>query len=189
MAGPRAWWQCSAPDRGGRCRSATAELALALALALQASWAGADALPAADPPASADAVHHAEWVHVPASDPNMDFYIDRASIALHDSEVEFWDVVIFRKPTQHDDTSDRWIKEKRTLRRVRCALGQQALVKGSSFDEAGHLIEAVALPPAGAQFVQVHPGSVAASELYRVCHEAGIDAPSVLPTEAAGSSR
>ncbi len=134
-----------------------------------------DSMPAAQP------VHRPEWVHVPASDPNIEFYVDRASIEEHHGEVDFWDVVIFHKPTQHDDTSDRWIKEKRTLRRVRCARGQQALIKGSSFDEEGHLIEAVQLPPAGAQYVQVHPGSVAASELYKVCKEAGLEVPGVLP--------
>ncbi|MDE3009855.1 MAG: hypothetical protein KGI67_03115, partial [Pseudomonadota bacterium] len=136
-----------------------------------------DTMPAAQP------THRPEWMHVPASDPNMEFYLDRASIEVHHGEVDFWDVVIFRQPTQRDETSERWIKEKRTLRRVRCANGQQALIKGSSFDEQGHLIEAVQLPPSGARFVQVHPGSVAASELYRVCREAGIDVPAVLPGE------
>jgi hypothetical protein len=125
-----------------------------------------------------------EWLHMPASDANMDFYLDRASVTVTEGQVEFWDVVIFRKPTQRDETSDRWIKEKRTLRRVRCGTAEQALIRGASFDDGGHLIEAVTLQPADSQFSTVRPGTVAASELYRACKEAGIDVPPVLPARS-----
>ena len=135
--------------------------------------------------------HRPEWVHVPAGDPNLEFYIDRASAQIRNSGVEFWDVVIFDRPTQRDETSERWVKEKRTLRRVRCEEGQQALLRGSSFDEGGHLIEAIALPSEGVVFSSVRPGTVAAAEIYRVCKDLGLPVPDVLvgpatPVDATG---
>jgi hypothetical protein len=154
----------------------------ALVEAAEAAVAGASA-PAT--PGSPSDERRPEWVHVPASDLNMDFYMDRASIHVSDGEVEFWDVVIFHKPTQKDEASTRWIKEKRTLRRVNCARQEQALIRGASFDDGGHLIEAVTLPPATATRNAVHAGSVAASELYRACKEAGLD----VPAEAAERAR
>lgn len=128
-----------------------------------------------------------EWIHLPASDPNLDFYMDRNSVVTRDGEIEFWDVVIFRKPTQRDEASDRMIKEKRTLRRINCASQEQSLLKGSSFDEQGHLIEALTLPPAMSQRAPVRSGTIAASELYRACKEAGQDVP-LEPSPAAATT-
>ena len=114
----------------------------------------------------------------------MDFYLDRASIIIRDGEVEFWDVVIFHQPTQKDEPSGRLIKEKRTLRRADCMTQEQALLKGSSFDENGRLIEALTLSPGAIRRSSVRPGTIAASELYRACTEAGIEVPFAPPARA-----
>ncbi len=123
------------------------------------------------------AEYHPAWVHVPASDSNMDFYIDRNSVVARDQEIEYWDVVVFRQANQIDEASDRRIKEKRTLRRVHCEHQDQVLLKGASFDEAGRLIESITLPPAGSARTPVRSGTVASSELLRVCRQLNRDVP------------
>ncbi len=156
-------------------------------------------LAAANPPAAAadvpdapsqSAEQHAEWVHVPANDDNMDFYVDRNSVTVHDDDLEFWDVVVFRRPVQKDEPSGRMIKEKRTLRRVSCSHQDQVLLKGSSFDEFGQLIESVMLSPATLSRVTVRAGTVASSELLLACRLARQDVPlEAVPRQGAASNR
>lgn len=126
---------------------------------------------------SAISAFRPQWIHLPSVDESRDFYLDRSSIRLVDGDVEAWDIVIYKQPTQTDPTSGRLIQQKRTYRRSSCMRTDQALLKGSIFDKEGKLIELITQPYERAPKVLIPYGTIAWSQLVVVCEIAGQPAP------------
>jgi hypothetical protein len=142
-------------------------------------------------PKDKDSPFRSQWIHVPSVDDSRDFYLDRSSVRLVDGDVEAWDVVIYKQAKQTDLASGQLIKQKRTYRRSSCTRNDQALLKGSTFDSDGKLIELVVQPFERAPKVLIPYGSIAWSQLVMVCEIAGLPSPQLpgngLRTPASGS--
>jgi hypothetical protein len=131
----------------------------------------------AEESASQNLPFRSQWVHVPSVDESRDFYLDRSSVRVVEGDVEAWDVVIYKNPSQRDPSSGRLIKQKRTYRRSSCIRSDQALLKGSIFDEEGKLIELITQPYEKAPKVLIPYGTIAWSQLVLACEIAGLPAP------------
>jgi len=142
---------------------------------------------------AAESAFRPQWIHLPSVDDSRDFYLDRTSVRIVDGDVEAWDIVIYKKPTQTDQASGRFIKQKRTYRRSSCVRNDQALLKGSIFDAEGKLIELITQPFERAPKVLIPYGTIAWSQLVMVCEIAGLAAPQLpgnglrAPAAGAGS--
>ena len=116
-----------------------------------------------------------EWVSIPVLDPNREFFFDQNSVQLREGEIEFWDRIIFKKPTQLDEPSGHMIKEKRILHRADCKTQEWSVVRGAIFDEQGKFLEALTPTKDSTPKTLLKLGTVAALEVAKVCKLMGFD--------------
>jgi hypothetical protein len=167
-------------------------LTLSLSLMCLSQFALAeDAVPKDAGSKDKESLFRSQWIHVPSVDDSRDFYLDRSSVRVVEGDVEAWDVVVYKQAKQIDSASGQFIKQKRTYRRSSCTRNDQALLKGSTFDSDGKLIELVVQPFERAPKVLIPYGSIAWSQLVMICEIAGLASPQLpgngLRTPASGS--
>lgn len=105
-----------------------------------------------------------------ARDPNLTFYVDQDSITESKSLVTFWEKLIYEKPQQRDEVTDRLIKEKHVHRVMSCVQRTQGFKYGATFAEGGKMIESLVIPDARIDLAPIAPRTVAEEELRLVCN-------------------
>jgi hypothetical protein len=110
------------------------------------------------------------WIVVRARDPNLTFYVDQDSIIEAKSMVTFWEKLIYEKPEQKDEVTDRLIKEKHVHRVMSCAQRAQGFKYGATFAEGGKMIESLVVPDGRVELTPIAPRTVAEEELRLVCN-------------------
>ena len=111
----------------------------------------------------------ADWVSFRANDPNVTFYVDRASVKVSGPTVSFWETMMFDKPNRKDEVSGRLIKEKRVYRVMNCRSRTQGYRYGAIYGENGKLIESVLVDETKVEMAPIVEGSVAEGEHRMVC--------------------
>ena len=109
------------------------------------------------------------WIVVHARDPNRTFYVDQDSIIESRFLVTFWEKLIYEKPEQKDEVTDRLIKEKHVHRVMSCVQRTQGFKYGATFAEGGKMIESLLVDDARVELTPIAPRTVAEEELRLVC--------------------
>jgi hypothetical protein len=109
------------------------------------------------------------WRAFGVSEPNVLFSVDEASLKRDANKVRFVERLVFVVPDQRDQTSNRWVKEKRVLRVMDCDARTQGHLQGSLLGDDGRLIEAQTVAPAEMNMTPIPANSIAAEELQWAC--------------------
>lgn len=109
------------------------------------------------------------WRAFGVSSPNVLFSVDEASLKRDANKVRFVERLVFVVPEQRDQTSNRWVKEKRVLRVMDCDAKTQGHSQGSLLGDDGRLIEAQTVTPEEMNMTPIPANSVAAEELRWAC--------------------
>ena len=109
------------------------------------------------------------WRAFGVSSPNVLFSVDEASLKRDANKVRFIERLVFVVPEQRDQTSNRWVKEKRVLRVMDCDAKTQGHLQGSLLGDDGRLIEGQTVAPEEMNMTPIPANSVAAEELQWAC--------------------
>lgn len=109
------------------------------------------------------------WRAFAVSSRNVLFSVDEASLKRDANKVRFVERLVFVVPEQRDQTSNRWVKEKRVLRVMDCDAKTQGHLQGSLLGDDGRLIEAQTVVPEEMKMTPIPVNSIAAEELQWAC--------------------
>ena len=110
------------------------------------------------------------WIALHARNPNLTFYVDQDSIIDSKSLVTFWEKLIYEKPEQKDEVTDRLIKEKHVHRVMSCVQRTQGFKYGATCADGGKMIESLVVPEGRVELIPIAPRTVAEEELRLVCN-------------------
>lgn len=110
-----------------------------------------------------------DWQTVVTVSDNLVFAIDHGRVERKGDLVTFWEKLVYIRPDTKDETSGKWIKEKKVKRIMHCKEKTQGYIEGITYGDKDIFITAISLTEPQVKMNPIPPNTVAEKEFDIVC--------------------